>query len=56
MKRQKKLRSAIEKELRHIRKELDAGTLDRKKLESGLKKLEKYVINIPWFKADVDKD
>jgi hypothetical protein len=56
MKGQKKLKATIEKEIRQLIKELDAGTLDRRKLESGLKCLQKYVNHIPWFKFDVDKD
>jgi len=56
MKDQKKLKAAIEKEIRQLIKELDAGTLNRRKLESGLKSLRKCVVHIPWFKFDVDKD
>ena len=56
MKDQKKLKATIEKEILRLIKELDAGTLDRRKLESGLKNMQKYVIQIPWFKFDVDED
>jgi hypothetical protein len=53
---QKKLKATIEKEIRQLVKEFDAGTLDQNSLESGLKKLEKYVFQIPWFRFDVDDD
>jgi hypothetical protein len=56
MEDQKKLKTAIEKEIRQLIKEFDAGTLDQKKLKSGLKNLEKYVFQIPWFRFDDDKD
>ena len=56
MKDQKKLKATIEKEIRQLIKEFDAGTLDQKTLKSGLKALEKYVFQIPWFKFDVDED
>jgi hypothetical protein len=56
MQDQKQLKETIEKEIRQIIEEVEAGTLDRKKLESGLKALEKYVFQIPWFRFDVDED
>ena len=55
MKDQKRLKGTIEKEIRQLIKELDDGTLDRRKLESGLKNLQKYVTEIPWFLPDVGK-
>jgi hypothetical protein len=55
MKDQKELKATIEKEIGQLIKELDAGTLDRKKLESGLKNLQKYMIDIPWFQPNVKK-
>jgi plasmid stabilization system protein ParE len=36
-----------EKEIDKLRRELKAGTLDRKKLESGLEKLNCYLAEIP---------
>jgi hypothetical protein len=36
-----------EKEIGILKRELAAGTLDRKKLESGLEKLDCYVRQIP---------
>jgi chromosome segregation ATPase len=35
------------KEIAKLRRELKAGTLDRKKLESGLEKVHEYVAEIP---------
>ena len=54
--KQKELKETIEKEIRELLKEVDAGKLDQKKLKSGLKSLEKYVIEIPWFRFNVDED
>jgi signal transduction histidine kinase len=51
----KTLKTTIRKakrELRDLKKQLRDGTLDRKKLESGLKKIRKHVGEIPehWEK------
>ena len=54
--KQKELKEAIEKEIRELLKEVDARTLDQKKLKSGLKSLENYVTGIPWYKFEVDDD
>jgi hypothetical protein len=54
--KQKELKETIEKEIRELLKEVDARTLDQKKLKSGLKNLEKYVIDIPWFRFGDDDD
>ena len=40
------------REIKKIRHQLKGGTLDRKKLESGLKRLEMAVVHIPPFKPD----
>ncbi|MEA3108917.1 MAG: hypothetical protein QOI88_3522 [Gammaproteobacteria bacterium] len=55
MKDLEKLRGTIEKEIHRLLKELDAGTIDRRTLESGLKNLRKHVFKIPWFKPYIDK-
>jgi hypothetical protein len=36
-----------EREIKKLRRELKAGTLDARKLDSGLLKVEKYVCEIP---------
>jgi hypothetical protein len=54
MKDLEKLKVTIEKEIGRLIKELDAGTIDRRTLESGLKNLRKQVFKIPWFKPYTD--
>lgn len=44
------LKEKIEKELDQLLHKLDAGTIDRKKLESGLKKVKVAVRNMPPFR------
>jgi hypothetical protein len=44
------LKKKIDKELSQLMKQLKAGTIDRKKLESGLKKVKMTVREIPWFR------
>jgi len=43
------LKEKIEKELSQLIKKLNAGTIDRKELESGLRKVKVKVQRIPWF-------
>jgi hypothetical protein len=38
---------AIEEDIENLKKELKAGTLDRKRLESGLERLDRHVEEIP---------
>jgi hypothetical protein len=49
-----------EREIKKLTRELKAGTLDRRKLESGLEKVRKYVCvipsHVPHFKAALDRD
>ena len=49
-----------EREIKKLTRELKAGTLDRRKLESGLAKVQKYVCvipsHVPHFKAALDGD
>ena len=44
------LKRKIEKELDQLLKKLKAGTIDRKALESGLKKVRVSIKEVPWFK------
>jgi plasmid stabilization system protein ParE len=44
-----------EREIRALQRELKAGTLDRKKLDSGLKKVQHYVCKIPTHVPPFDK-
>ena len=44
------LKKKIDKELSQLMKQLKAGTIDRKTLESGLKRVQVTVREIPWFK------
>ena len=46
----KVLKLEIEKELNQLIKKLKAGTIDRKELESGLRKVKKTVQRMPPFK------
>jgi len=55
IKPKEELRTTIENEISRLIKELDDGTLDRRKLDSGLKKLQKYAIRVPWFRPPVAK-
>jgi signal transduction histidine kinase len=48
----KKAIRGIAKEIRNLTKELKAGTLDRKKLQSGLKKVDTYRTRIPHHPCD----
>ncbi len=43
------LKLKAEKELDQLIKKLKAGTIDRKTLESGLKRVKGNVTEIPWF-------
>jgi hypothetical protein len=49
-----------EKEIKKLRRELKAGTLDARKLGSGLGTVQKFVCaipgHIPHFKATIDPD
>jgi hypothetical protein len=44
------LKEKIEKELNQLMRQLKAGTIDRKQLESGLKKVKGAVKSMPPFK------
>jgi hypothetical protein len=44
------LKAKIEKELNQLIKKLKAGTIDRKKLESGLRKVKTIVQGMPPFR------
>jgi len=44
------LKENIEEELNQLMKKLKAGTIDRKTLESGLKRMQRTAKDIPWFK------
>ena len=44
------LKEIIEKELSLLIQKLNAGTIDRKKLDAGLRKVKKRVAKMPPFK------
>ncbi len=44
------LKENIEEELNQLMKKLKEGTIERKTLESGLKRMQRTAKGIPWFK------
>lgn len=44
------LKQVIDKEIDQLIRRLDAGTIDRNKLESGLRKVRKTVLRMPPHK------
>lgn len=49
-----KLKQKIEEEIRQLLKELQDGTIDRKKLEAALKKVQEQLRNMPPYKPHLD--
>jgi hypothetical protein len=47
-----RLKREIERELTQLLKKLEAGTIDRKSLESGLRRVRVSVTKVPWFKGE----
>ena len=50
VKKTAELKKKIEKELNQLMQKLKAGTIDRKELESGLKKVKVAVRSMPPFR------
>lgn len=50
---EREVRSAV-KEIEGLLKKLDDGTLDRRKLNSGLRKLKRSLVRVPPHAADID--